>query len=104
LLSAYIYLSPHKTEDYATVGFTRWFNSFDVNNWHGSVRKMKNCNNGKSGKRDFLDYCPAEKSMHFFGKGYCEKCTRKEQYQERKAKKGLIAKINANNLCQRNLF
>jgi hypothetical protein len=49
---------------------------------------MKNCNNGKSGKRDFLAHGPAEKSMHFFGKGHCKKCTGKEQYQERKAKKG----------------
>jgi hypothetical protein len=56
------------------IGFTGWFKSFDINNWHGSLRKMKNCNKGKkSGKRDFWDYCPAEKSMHFFGKRYCEK-------------------------------
>ncbi len=54
---------------------------------------MKNCSNGKSEKRDFLDYYPAEKSMHFFGKGYCEKCMGKEQYRERKAKKGYLRKL-----------
>jgi hypothetical protein len=48
---------------------------------------MKNWNKGKSRKRDFRDNCPAEKRMHFLGKGYCEKCMGKEQYRERKAKK-----------------
>jgi hypothetical protein len=74
------------------IGFTGWFNSFDINNWHGSLRKMKNCNKGKSWKRDFLDNCPAEMSVHFFSK----------EWKERQ--KGLIAKINANKLCQRKLF
>jgi hypothetical protein len=69
------------------IGFTGWFNSFDINNWHGSLRKMKNCNKGKSGKRDFLDNCPAEERVPFFGRGYCEKCTRKGQHRERKAKR-----------------
>jgi hypothetical protein len=64
---------------------------------------MKNCNKGKSGKRDFLDYCPAEKSMHFFGKGNCEKCAGKSNTEKEK-QKGLIAKIYASNLCQRKLF
>jgi hypothetical protein len=59
------------------IGYTEWFNSFDINNWHGSLRKRKNCNKGKSGKRDFRDDCLAEKSMPFFGKGYWEKCTGK---------------------------
>jgi hypothetical protein len=48
------------------IGFTGWFNSFDINNWHGSLRKMKNCNKGKSGRRDFLDHCLAEKECAFF--------------------------------------
>jgi hypothetical protein len=87
LLSAYISLSPHKTKDYDTRGFTGWFNSFDINNWHGLSRKMKNYNNGKSGKKDFLDYCPAEKSMHFFRQRILQKMYGKEQYRERKAKK-----------------
>jgi hypothetical protein len=30
----------------------------------------------------------SRKEHAFFGKGYCEKCTGKEQYRERKAKKG----------------
>jgi hypothetical protein len=36
------------------IGFTGWFNSFGINNWHGSLRKMKNWNKGKSGKKRFL--------------------------------------------------
>jgi hypothetical protein len=64
---------------------------------------MKNCHKGKSGKKDFLDNCPAKKSVHFFGKGCCEKCTEKSEIREEK-QKGLSAKINANNLCQRKLL
>jgi hypothetical protein len=61
------------------IGFTGWFNSLDINNWPGSLGKVKNCNKGKSGKRDFLDNRPAEKSVQFFGKGCCKKCTGKKQ-------------------------
>jgi hypothetical protein len=32
---------------------TGWFNTFDINNWHNSLRKVKNCNKGKSGRKDF---------------------------------------------------
>jgi hypothetical protein len=64
---------------------------------------MKNCNIGKSGKRDFLDYCPAEKSMHFSAKDIA-KNIREETIPGKESKKGLIAKINANSLCQRKLF
>jgi hypothetical protein len=48
------------------IGFAGWFNSFDINNWHSSLRKMKNGNKRKSGKKDFLDNCPAEKECAFF--------------------------------------
>jgi hypothetical protein len=50
------------------IGLTGWFNFFDINNLHGSLRKMKNCNKGKSGKRDFLDNCLAEKVCIFSAK------------------------------------
>jgi hypothetical protein len=69
------------------IGFTGWFNSFDINNWHGSLRKMKSCNNGKSGRRNFLDHCPAEKEFAFFRQGMLRKMYGKEQNQERKAKR-----------------
>jgi hypothetical protein len=36
------------------IGFAGWFNSFDINIWHGSLRKMKNCNKGKSGRKRFI--------------------------------------------------
>jgi hypothetical protein len=48
---------------------------------------MKNFNKGKSEKIDFRDNCPAEKSMHFFGKRILRKMCGKEQYRERKAKR-----------------
>jgi hypothetical protein len=48
------------------IGFAGWFNSFDINNWHGSLRKMKNCNKGKSGKRGFLDKIVRQKRVSFF--------------------------------------
>jgi hypothetical protein len=79
---------PLKNQGYNMIGFTGWFNSFDINNWHGSLRKMKNCNKGKSGKKDFLDYCPAEKERAiFFGKGYCKK-VRERAKPGKKSKKG----------------
>jgi|LakMenE01Jun11ns_1017448.scaffolds.fasta_scaffold7754907_1 hypothetical protein len=86
------------------IGFTGWFNSFKINNWHGSLRKMKNCNKGKSGRRNFLDHCLAEKECAFFSaQGMLQKMYGKGQNQEEE-QNGLIAKIYANNLCQRKLF
>jgi hypothetical protein len=69
------------------IGFTGWFNSFDINNWHGSLRKMKNCNNGKSGKRDFLDYCLVEKSMHFSAKDIAKNVRKKSNTGKEKQKR-----------------
>jgi hypothetical protein len=70
------------------IGFTGWFNSLDINNWHGSLRKMKNCNKGKSGKRDFLDYCLAEKEHAFFQQRMSRKMYGKGAIQGKKSKKG----------------
>jgi hypothetical protein len=58
----------------------------------------------KSGRKGFSDYCPAEKSMHFFGNRSLQKNVRERAMPEKKSKKGLIAKISANNLCQRKLL
>jgi hypothetical protein len=69
------------------IGFKGWFNSFDINNWHGSLRKMKNCNKGKSGKRGFLDHCLAEKEQAFFRQRMLQKMYGKEQNRKRKAKR-----------------
>ncbi len=62
-----------------------------MNNWHNSLRRVKNCNKGKSGRKDFLDHWLAEKEGAFFGKGHCEKCTGKEQWR-REEQEGLIEK------------
>jgi hypothetical protein len=64
---------------------------------------VKNCNNGQSRRRDFSDYCPAEKACIFLAVRYCEKCMGKSNAGKEKQKK-VNAKINANNLCQRKLF
>jgi hypothetical protein len=51
---------------------------------------MKNCNKEKSGKNDFLDNCPAEKSVHFFGKGCLQKLYRKGAMKGKKSKKSYL--------------
>jgi hypothetical protein len=63
-----------------------------MNNWHNSLRKVKNCDKGKSGRKDLLDRWLAEKSVYFFGKGYCKKCTGKSSEVKGK-QEGLIAKL-----------
>jgi hypothetical protein len=65
--------------------------------------KWKFVTRKRAGKRDFLDYCLAEKSMHFLAKGVA-KNVRERAMPGKEGRKGLIAKINANNLCQRKLF
>jgi hypothetical protein len=70
------------------IGFTGWFNSFDINNWHGSLRKIKNCNKGKSGKRDSLDKLSGRKECAFFRQRMLRKMYGKEAMKEVKSKKG----------------
>jgi hypothetical protein len=72
------------------VGFTGWFNSFDINNWHGSLRKMKNCNKGKSGRKDFLDHCLAEKECTFFSARDVAKNVWERSNEGRGKQEGLI--------------
>jgi hypothetical protein len=55
----------------------------------------------KEQERGFLRLLFGRKSMHFSAIRYCKKCTGKSN-AEKKSRKGLIAKISANNLCQRN--
>jgi hypothetical protein len=57
----------------------------------------------RAGKKDFSDYCLAEKICIFLAKRDCEKCTGKSNVRK-KGRKGLIAKISANNLYQRKLL
>jgi hypothetical protein len=59
-----------------------------MNNWHGSLRKVKNCNRGKSGRKDFLDLWLAEKEGAFFWQRLLRKMYRKEATKEKKSKKG----------------
>jgi hypothetical protein len=70
------------------IGFAGWFNSFDINNWHGSLRKMKNCNKGKSGRKYFLDHCLAEKECAFFRQGMLRKMYGKGAMKGKKSKQG----------------
>ncbi len=41
-----------------------------------------------------------KKGVHFFGKGYCEKCTGMKQQRKRRAKKDLLQNQNANNFIK----
>jgi hypothetical protein len=59
-----------------------------MNNWHGSLRKVKNCNKGKSGRKDLLDHWLAEKEGAFFRQGMLRKMYGKEATKEKKSKKG----------------
>jgi hypothetical protein len=50
-----------------------------MNNLHNSLRKVKNCNKGKSARKDFLDRWLAEKECAFFRQRVLQKYTGKEQ-------------------------
>jgi hypothetical protein len=54
-------------------------------------------------KKDFSDYCTAEKVCIFLAIRDCENYTGKSNVGK-KSRKGLIAKISANNLYQRKLL
>jgi hypothetical protein len=60
--------------------------SFNINNWHGSLRKVKNCNKEESGKKRFLGLLSGRKGQAFFGKRYCEKCKGKSNAREESKK------------------
>jgi hypothetical protein len=49
---------------------------------------MKNFNKGKSGKKDFLNTCPAEKECAFFLQGMLQKMYGKGAMKGKKSKKG----------------
>jgi hypothetical protein len=53
-----------------------------------SLREVKNCNKGKSGRKDFGLIIGRKKEEHFFGEGYCEKCTGEKRRRKKKGKKG----------------
>jgi hypothetical protein len=75
-----------------------------MDNWHNSLRKVKNCNKGKSGRKDFLDRWLAEKECAFFRQEILRRMYEKEAAKKKKSQEGLIEKLNANDLCQRKLF
>jgi hypothetical protein len=52
---------------------------------------MKNCDKAKSGRKDFLDHCLAEKA--FFRQGILGKMYGKEAMRGKESKKRLIAKL-----------
>jgi hypothetical protein len=54
------------------------------------LRRSKNCDKEESGKRIFGLMISRKKGVHFFGKGYCEKCTGMKQQRKRRAKKDLL--------------
>jgi hypothetical protein len=52
-----------------------------------SFKRNKNCDKEEGGKKDFRIDDQQKKGVHFFGKGYCEKCTGMKQRRKRRAKK-----------------
>jgi hypothetical protein len=44
----------------------------------------------KEQEKDFSDYCPAEKRVHFFGKRYCVKCTGKSNAGRKSGKAQIL--------------
>jgi hypothetical protein len=67
------------------VGFTGWINSFYLNNWQGLLKKVKNCNKGKSERKGFLDHWLAEKECAFFRQGILRKMYEKEAMKKNKS-------------------
>jgi hypothetical protein len=59
-----------------------------MNNWHGSLRKVKNRNKGKSERKDLLGHWLAEKECAFFWQGALRKMYGKEAMKKEKSKKG----------------
>jgi hypothetical protein len=66
------------------------------------IKKSENATMERGGK-GFLRLLFGRKSMHFSVIRYCEECMGKSN-AEKKSRKGLSAKISANNLCQRKLL
>jgi hypothetical protein len=58
----------------------------------------------KEREKGFLRLLSGRKSVHFFGDKVLRKCTGKSNAGKKKSRKGLIAKISANNLYQRKLL
>jgi hypothetical protein len=52
------------------------------------IKKLKNCNKGKSGKKNFLDCWLVEKECAFFRQGMLQKMYGKEAMREKESKKG----------------
>jgi hypothetical protein len=57
----------------------------------------------KEREKGFLRLLSGRKSVHFFAIRFCEKCTGGSNVGK-KSRKGLIAKISANDLYQRKLL
>jgi hypothetical protein len=68
------------------------------------IKKSKNATIERAGKRISQIIVRQKKcAFFFFGMRYCEKCTGMSN-AGKKSRKGLIAKISANRLCQRKLL
>jgi hypothetical protein len=58
-----------------------------------SLKRNKNYNKGKSGRKDFGLMTGSKKGCIFFSKGNCEKMYRKEAMKKKEERKGLIVKL-----------
>ncbi len=73
-----------------------------MNNWHMYQGRVKNCNERKREKDSRINDWQ-KKGVHFFSKGYCEKCTGEKQQRKKEIEK-IVKNWSANNFYQRKLF
>ncbi len=66
---------------------TGLFNTFDINNWHNSFRKVKNCSKGKSGRKDFGSSTGRKRWCIFSARGIA-KNVRERAMKKKKTRKG----------------
>ncbi len=64
-----------------------WFNTFDINNWHSSSRKVKIVTKEGAGEK-ILECWLAEKEGAFFRQGVLRKMYGKRAMKKKKSEKG----------------
>jgi hypothetical protein len=59
-----------------------------LNNWHNSLRKVKNCNKGKSGRKDFFGSLAGRKRGCIFSAKDVAKNVREKSNEEKEEQEG----------------
>jgi len=64
-----------------------------MNNWHNSLRRVKNCNKGRSGRKDFGSLIGRKRRCIFSPARGIAKNVREKSNEEKEKQKGLSAKL-----------